>query len=66
MKTLIQFLRCVNFGIKKNFFSVKKSDNSHDCVGVSGFNIKMNSEEDNNDIEEYLKNYSTTTRWQTV
>jgi len=56
----------VSFEIKKNFFNHQKNDKSHGCEKVFGSTVNVNSEKENNDVEEYLNNYTTTTRWQTV
>lgn len=66
MKTVIQFFKCVGFEIKNNFFNRQKNDISHDCETVLGLNTDTDLEKEINEVEEYLKNYTTTTRWQTV
>ncbi len=66
MKTLISFFKCVNFKIKKNFFNWQKNDKYHDCEEVFGLTVNVNSEKENSEVDEYLNNYRTTTRWQTV
>jgi hypothetical protein len=66
MKTLIRFFKCVSFKIKKNFFVSQKHDISHDCEEVPGRFTDVDSEKEKYEVEEYLKNYTATTRWQTV
>ena len=56
---IISFVKCI---IKKKFFNNEKNDIYQDCKSVLDNNI--GSEE--NEVEEYLKNYQSTTRWQTI
>lgn len=65
MKTLIHFFNCVSFKIKKNFFKLEINDFSHGCDKLLGNDTK-NDAGNEKEVEEYLNNYSTTTRWQTV
>lgn len=66
MKTLIQFFTCVSLRIKKNFFNSEINDFSHGCEEVLGGYPNGDAEREQKEVEEYLNNYTTTTRWQTV
>ena len=66
MKTLIQFFTCVSLKIKKNFFNFEINDIYHGCEEVLGSNAKSDTEKEQKEVEEYLNNYTTTTRWQTI
>lgn len=66
MATVISFFKCVNSKLKKKFFNGQKSDIYHDCIEVLGMNTGVDSEKEKIEVEEYLKNYTATTRWQTL
>ena len=66
MKTLIQIFKCVNLKLKNFFFNSQKSDIYHDCEAVLGTASEVVPDQEKNDVEEYMKNYTSTTRWQTV
>ena len=66
MKTVIRFFKCVNLKLKNNFFNSQKNDISHSCEEVLGMSADSSSEQEKNEVEEYMKNYTNTTRWQTV
>lgn len=66
MKTLIQIFKCASLEIKNNFFIWQKSDIPHDCKDVLEMSSDVDSEKEKTEVEEYLKNYTSTTRWQTV
>ena len=59
MKQLKIVMNCMENIIKKNFFNLKKTDKNQSCKDV----FKLNT---GNENEEYLNNYQSTTRWQTV
>jgi hypothetical protein len=62
MKKEIRILRFANCIIKKFFFINKKNDIYQDCKeAMNGI-----GEDNENEVDEYLKSYQTTTRWQTV
>lgn len=61
MKREKGILKIVNCLIKKIFFKSKKTDFYQECK--EGINIVG---ENDNEVEEYVKNYQSTTRWQTV
>ena len=68
MKTLIKMFNCLENYIKKNFFNLSKSDISQDCEKVFGMDspIEKNTEEFPIPVEEYVSDYKSTTRWQTL
>ena len=65
MKKLSRILNCIYTIIKKKFSNGSKGDISHNCENMP---VIGNLIEDaiNADNEEYLENYKTTTRWQTL
>lgn len=66
MKRVKLILACVNEKIKKYFFKEQKTDNYHACRELLEADVKTGSDQEKRQVEEYLKNYSLTTRWQTV
>ena len=65
MKKVLFIVSCLTKVIKKKIFKSKKTEICHECERL--FNLKGNSnEEELRKTEEYLKNYSVTTRWQTL
>lgn len=65
MKKLQNILNCLTGLIRKKFFNRTKSDfhqNYNDMPVISSF-IADTTE---NDVKEYLENYTLTTRWQTL
>lgn len=64
MKKLQQFLKCISGLIKKKFFISDKDDIYQECKELPGINKLVDPED--NDTEEYLATYNSTTRWQTV
>lgn len=65
MKTLKKIKDCLVLKIKNYFFNNEKNDISHECEKALILNLTDDNKE-NTQTEEYLKNYSSTTRWQTV
>lgn len=66
MKTLAQIFKCVGLKIKNYFFNSQKNDIYHGCGEVLGTTPDVDLEKEKNEVEEYMKNYTATTRWQTV
>lgn len=66
MKKVVDILICVALEIKKKFFNKEKSDICHDCIEVLNFNDSAVSQEEINSLNEYIENYKSTTRWQTL
>ena len=66
MKRVKTMFACLKATLKKIFFNNPKSDINHKCKNAFSFDISKNDLNTNNEIEEYLNNYKTTTRWQTV
>lgn len=66
MKKLKKMLNCLEILLKKKFSNSQKSDINQECRNA--FNLDFNSKKDNseNEVEEYLNNYKSTTRWQTI
>lgn len=62
MKKNFTILKAVQYILKKYFFNSEKSDICHESKIVQN-NKKENEEKE---VEEYMKNYQSTTRWQTV
>ncbi|MCG6187119.1 hypothetical protein [Maribellus maritimus] len=62
MKREIKILKVVNCLLKKIFSNKEKTDFYHECEEV----LKSTTVENETEVEEYLKNYQATTRWQTV
>lgn len=62
MKKEIRILKMTACLLKKIFFNVKKTDFYHECGEV----VDNAAGETESEVEEYLKNYQSTTRWQTV
>ncbi len=66
MKKMQKFFTCFQALIKKNFFNCQKNDISQDCEKVFGIQLDPDNGNPENEVEEYLNNYQSTTRWQTV
>ncbi len=68
MKTIKKMFNSLESYIKKNFFNVSKTDISQDCEKVFGIDILTENEakEVPIPVEEYVNNYKSTTRWQTL
>ena len=66
MKRIFRFLECLGILIKKNFFIKEKHDIPHDCKNVFEMNKKVENNVAEKEAEEYITNYNSTTRWQTV
>jgi len=62
MKTMNLILKLLNLKIKKYFFKFRKDDICHEIGCVNKSTINCNEK----DVEEYLNNYRSATRWQTV
>jgi len=66
MKNLVLFFRCVGEKIKNLFFNSKNNSKSVACSQWQKYTEENASAEDKSSVEEYLKNYQVTTRWQTL
>lgn len=66
MKRVKTIIGCLKTLLKKKIFNVEKSDINHDCKKALTFDLNTGDFNSNNETEEYLKNYTSTTRWQTV
>ncbi|MFW5774231.1 MAG: hypothetical protein ACOCWD_06070 [Tangfeifania sp.] len=66
MKQVKMMIQCLKNSLKKIFFISQKSDINHDCKKAFSFDLKKGDLNSNEETEEYLNNYKTTTRWQTV
>ncbi len=66
MKSLMLFFRCAEEKIKNKFFNNKNGKKTESCSQWQKYMVDCTSEEDKNGVEEYLKNYQVTTRWQTL
>lgn len=68
MKTIKKIITCLESYIKKNFFKLSGNDISQDCEKVFGIDILNENEagEIPIPVEEYVNNYKSTTRWQTL
>jgi hypothetical protein len=62
MKKKIRFIEIANCLIKNFFSNKQKNDIYHGCENVLN-PAPVNNE---NEAEEYMKNYQSTTRWQTL
>jgi len=61
MKTMKRFFNCVRGLIKKKIFNIQKTDIYQKCEKVLDL-----EDETQKQTDEYITNYSVTTRWQTV
>jgi hypothetical protein len=68
MKTIKKMFICLESYIKKNFFNLSKTDISQDCEKMFGMDILSENEVEEKTIpvEEYVSDYKSTTRWQTL
>lgn len=66
MKIFVLFFRCVGEKIKNKFFIGKNSSKNIACSQWKKYTEENISTEDRSSVEEYLKNYQLTTRWQTL
>lgn len=62
MKKGIRIIKIAECIIKKIFSIGAKNDIYHECETA----LKTSNEKNENETEEYLKNYQATTRWQTL
>ncbi len=62
MKKGIRIIKIANCLLKKIFFNNQKNDIYHECEQV----LNMGNGNNDKEVEEYMKNYQSTTRWQTV
>ena len=66
MKKMQKFFTCLQALLKKNFFNYEKNDIPQGCENVFGIQLDTDNANPENEVEEYLNNYQSTTRWQTV
>lgn len=66
MKSLVLFFRCAEEKIKNKFFNGMYDEKRVACGQWQKYIGEDTSDEDKNGVEEYLKNYQLTTRWQTL
>lgn len=66
MKRVEMMMQCLNALLKKNFFNSQKNDINHNCKNAFSFDLEKGELNINEETEEYVSNYKTTTRWQTV
>lgn len=66
MKKVVEVLNCVTCKIKKIFFNSENSDICHGCNEEVNFDESIASQEEINSLNEYIENYKSTTRWQTI
>lgn len=66
MKKVKRMLNCLENLIKKNFFNSQKNDISQECKNAFSFDFNAKEDRRENEVEEYMSNYKSTTRWQTV
>jgi len=66
MKKLVLIFRCVEEKIKNKFFISKNNSKNIACNQWQKYTEENSSSEDRSSVEEYLKNYQVTTRWQTL
>ncbi|HKJ79362.1 MAG TPA: hypothetical protein VKA10_07495 [Prolixibacteraceae bacterium] len=65
MKKIITALNCIGSLIKKKFLKSERTDIYQECKNVPVLNHLI-TENHEPEIEEYYKNYTSTTRWQTL
>lgn len=66
MKRIKKLMNCLGKTLKKFFFNVRKNDIHQGCENVFGLKSNPGEDKNENEVEEYLNNYKSTTRWQTV
>jgi len=66
MKNLVLFFRCVGEKLKNKFFNSKNNEKEVACTQWQKYLEDNSSAEDKIGVEEYLKDYQLTTRWQTL
>jgi len=66
MKSLVLIFRCVGEKIKNKFFIGKNGTKSIACSQWQKYIDENTSSEDKSGLQEYLKDYQLTTRWQTL
>jgi len=62
MKKVMMFFACLSLKIKKNFFIANHAVINQNCKE----NYKIYADKETFPTDEYLSNYKTTTRWQTL
>jgi hypothetical protein len=62
MKNVILFFACLSTKIKKNFFNEKHVMTNSNC----NESYRRLTDKETIPTDEYLSNYKTTTRWQTL
>lgn len=66
MKTLKRIINCLEFLLKKKFFNSTKTNISQECQEVLEKGLLEESRMEEVPVEEYVVNYRSTTRWQTL
>jgi hypothetical protein len=66
MKKVKKMLNCLEILIKKFFFNYVKNDKNQECKNEFKLNFSSPKDSKENEVEEYLNNYKSTTRWQTI
>lgn len=66
MKRISTMIQCLKSLLKKKFFNSVNDDINHNCKNAFSFEINTSDLNSKEETEEYLNNYKTTTRWQTV
>lgn len=62
MKKVMLFFACLGFKIKKNFFISGNNVTNQNCKE----NYRIHADKETFSADEYISNYKTTTRWQTL
>jgi hypothetical protein len=66
MKKVRKMMNCLRISIKNFFFNAQKNDKNQECKNAFNLDFSSTKESSENEVEEYLNNYKSTTRWQTV
>ncbi len=66
MKKVVLFIRCAGEKIKNKFFNSQNQVENVACEHWKEVQEETASDKDQISVEEYLKNYQVTTRWQTL
>jgi|GEM_PF-2442647 len=66
MKKVKKMLNCLEISIKKFFFNSIKNDKNQEYKNEFKLDFGSPKDSKENEVEEYLNNYKSTTRWQTI